>query len=168
MRVFYPKSQIFVDLPEAIPTETIKSSMDNINLQTKIDGNWVDPVYKVVASWDITEEVKPKTNKQLYSELNRFLEIAKKALLEAEKFAERHKLIFTFGGPGAPEITYYPHSDKIRPENSEKLEENYMVTDNLEKDETVEPLEEHKSEIYYSYDYDKPFKGGWWVPSKFC
>lgn len=180
MKVFYPKKQIFVDLPEKVTTKAVVdsavtnakvavSSLDAVNLQTKVDGNWNDPVTRVVAVYEIPfEEIKPKTNKELYAELNRILGLATKALTEAEKFAEKHKLAFSFGGPGGPEVSYYPHSDKIRSEHSEDMEDNYMVTETLEEGETVEPLKEHKSEVHYSYDYDEPFKGGWWIPSQFC
>lgn len=169
MKVFYPKTQAYGVLPESKVEPHAVSTLDTVNLNTKVDGNWVDPVTRVVALYEIPFELpKPKTNKELYAELNRILGLATKALTEAEKFAEKHKLAFSFQSPGGPDINYYPHSDKIRSEHSDEMEENYMITETLDEGETIEPLAEHKSEVYHAYDYDEPFKGGWWIPSQFC
>jgi hypothetical protein len=116
------------------------------------------------------------TNKELYKELNAILDEARAKIVEAEKFAEKHQLEFSFGIEGAPEISYYPHSEQIRSERGEGFAENYMITDSLDEYEEedrpkIEPLKKHRTDVFYggyNYDNEEPFLGGWWISSRFC
>lgn len=118
------------------------------------------------------------TNKELYKQLNTILDEARAKIVEAEKFAEKHQLEFSFGIKGAPEINYYPHSEQIRSADGDGFDENCMITDyildNFEDDDEnkpkVLPLKTHRTDVYYSdgYSGDEPFLGGWWIPSRFC
>lgn len=63
--------------------------------------------------------VLPKTNKQLYAELNVLVEVAQTALAEAQRFANENDLSFNFSPAYGMGGTFYPASGQVRNEYNE-------------------------------------------------